>query len=114
MAQVTHAYEWKGRTVIDPEGDKIGKLEELYADPATGEPEWAAVSTGLFGSKRSFVPLREAGPAGENVQVPYQTSQVKDAPRIDPDGELNLEEERNLFAHYGFTHPGPAADEACR
>ena len=41
-------------------GDKIGKIEEIYLDADTGEPEWALVHTGLFGTKQTFVPLRDA------------------------------------------------------
>jgi sporulation protein YlmC with PRC-barrel domain len=49
------AYEWRGRDVVDSDGDKIGKLEEVYLDTDSGRPEWAAVNTGLFGMKQSFV-----------------------------------------------------------
>src|SRR4051794_4227381 len=92
MTQMTHAYEWKGRTVVGSDGEKIGTLAEVYLDTATGQPEWAAVSTGLFGLKQSFVPITEATPSQGNVQVPYTKDQVTEAPGIDPDGELSSEE----------------------
>ena len=46
MPDMTEAYDWSGRTLVDRHGERIGKLEELYVDEATGEPEWAAVHTG--------------------------------------------------------------------
>jgi uncharacterized protein (TIGR02271 family) len=101
MSAMTEAYDWRGRTVIDRDGEKIGKLDEIYVDNRSNEPEWAAVNTGLFGSKSSFVPLEGARPDGENVRVAYAKDQVKDAPNIDPDGELSSDEEAQLYRHYG-------------
>lgn len=37
---MTEAYEWRGRTAIDPDGQKIGKIDEIYLDQETGKPEW--------------------------------------------------------------------------
>ncbi|MCC2653649.1 MAG: protein of unknown function DUF2382-like protein, partial [Microvirga sp.] len=62
MMQVTEAYEWRGRELVTRDGDKIGRLEEIYLDADSGQPEWATVNTGLFGTKQSFVPLAEAEP----------------------------------------------------
>ena len=101
MTQVTEAYEWRGRDVVSNEGGKIGTLEEVYLDAQTGEPAWATVTTGLFGTKQSFVPLAEAEPARGQVVIPYSKDQVKDAPSVDPDAELSTEEEHQLYRHYG-------------
>jgi sporulation protein YlmC with PRC-barrel domain len=93
---------WVGRTMVDADGDKIGKVENIFMDRQTGEPEWAAVKTGLFGLKHSLVPIRDAEPTGDDqIRVPFQKEQVKDAPRVDPDDDLSPEEERRLWEHYG-------------
>ena len=102
MTQVTDAYEWRGRTLIGSDDEKIGTIDEIYLDTSSGEPEWATVSTGLFGSKTSFVPLSSAFPKRGDVHVEVTKDQVSDAPRIDPDGELSDEEERQLYSHYGL------------
>ena len=102
--EVTEAYEWRGRTVVAGDGDKIGKLDEIYLDQETDKPEWALVNTGLFGTKSHFVPLRDAQPSGETVEVPYSKDQVGDAPSIDPDGELSQAEEETLYRHYGLDY----------
>ncbi len=78
---MNEAYSWRGRYVIDSDGDKIGKLEEIYPDQ-TGNPEWAIVDTGLLGTMSSFVPLAGAAPAGEDIQVPFSKQHVKDAPGV--------------------------------
>jgi sporulation protein YlmC with PRC-barrel domain len=94
---------WRGMTVVDADGDKIGTIEQIYLDRQTGQPEFATVKTGLFGLKTSFVPIVDAEITGDNtVRVSVQKEQVKDAPRIEPDGqELSAEEERKLWEHYG-------------
>src|SRR3954466_5033173 len=92
---------WRGRDLVDNDGDKIGSIEDIYLDRETDEPEWAVVTTGLFGTKRTFVPLTEAQTHEDGIRVPYEKAAVKDAPKIDPDGELSHEEERVLYQHYG-------------
>jgi uncharacterized protein (TIGR02271 family) len=102
--EVTHAYDFQGRTLLDSNGEKIGTVDELYTDREGGQPEWALVHTGLFGMKRSFVPIKQASATGEDVRVPVLKEQVNDAPKVDPDGELSEAEERQLFEHYGISY----------
>jgi len=92
---------WRGQDMVDNDGDKIGKIDEIYLDQETNEPEWAVVTTGLFGTKQTFVPIADATSTGDGVRVPYEKAQVKDAPKIDPDGKLSQDEERQLYQHYG-------------
>jgi uncharacterized protein (TIGR02271 family) len=104
MTAFTEAYEWRGRTVTDRDGEKIGKLNEIYLDRETNQPEWALVNTGLLGTKSSFVPLKGAAPAGEDVRVAYAKDQVKDAPSVEADGQLSQLEESELYRHYGLEY----------
>jgi uncharacterized protein (TIGR02271 family) len=101
---MTHAYDWQGRTMLDRNGDKIGKVESLYVDELTDRPEWALVNTGLFGTKSSFVPIAGASPRGEDVVVQVEAQQVKDAPKMDTDQELSEQQEAELFRHYGIDY----------
>lgn len=93
---------WRGRALVDNDGNKIGTIDEIYLDRQSGDPEWVTVKTGLLGTKSSFVPIADAHPSGDDeVHVPYTKDQVKDAPSIDADGELTEDEERRLYQHYG-------------
>ena len=56
----TDVMSWRGQTLVDGNGDKIGKIEEIYLDAETDVPEWALVTTGMFGTKQSFVPIQDA------------------------------------------------------
>ncbi|MDQ6746245.1 MAG: PRC and DUF2382 domain-containing protein [Actinomycetota bacterium] len=93
-----------GRTIVGGDGEKIGEISDIYEDPETGKAEWATVKSGLFGTKSHFVPLAGASPDGENVRAQVTKDQVKDAPGVDPDGELSEQEETRLFEHYGVPY----------
>ncbi|MEX5720499.1 PRC and DUF2382 domain-containing protein [Geodermatophilus maliterrae] len=91
-----------GQDVYDASGEKIGSASEVYLDDETGQPEWATVRTGLFGTKESFVPLRDADLTNEGLRVGVSKAQVKDAPKIDTDGHLSPQEEQELYRYYGL------------
>jgi uncharacterized protein (TIGR02271 family) len=91
-----------GQDVYDSSGDKIGSASEVYLDDETGQPEWATVRTGLFGTKESFVPLRDADLTNDGLRVSVTKAQVKDAPKIDTDGHLSPQEEQELYRYYGL------------
>jgi len=95
---------WRGRKLVGRDGDKIGTIDEIYLDERTGEPEWLAIRTGLFGSRVSFVPLAEARAEGDDVVVPFDKDTVKDSPNAEADGALSQEEESRLYAHYGYDY----------
>jgi uncharacterized protein (TIGR02271 family) len=104
MPDLDQMQAWNGRTLVDRDGDKIGSIGDVYLDTDTGRPEWIAVTTGLFGSKVSFVPIAEARDDGGDVRVPYEKSHVKDSPNVDADGALSHEEEERLYRHYGLEY----------
>jgi uncharacterized protein (TIGR02271 family) len=100
MPDMTDAYQWHGRNLIGSDGEKIGKISDIYEDPATGKPEWATVTSGLFGTKSNFIPLAGASASGEDVRAQVTKAQVKDAPGVEADGDLSEPEEQRLFQYY--------------
>jgi uncharacterized protein (TIGR02271 family) len=103
MINETHAADIIGAQLIDSNGDKVGKIGQLYLDDQTGRPEWVSVNTGLFGTKESFVPLADGTFSDGEVRVPYSKDQIKDAPKVDADGHLDASEEDALYSHYGVS-----------
>ena len=102
--------ELRGAPVYDSAGDKIGKIDEIFYDYETNDPEWIGLGTGLIGSKRVLVPVRDARAEGEGVAVPYTKDHVKGAPDIDGD-EISHETEQELYAYYsGAGYTGGDAD----
>src|SRR5918995_7027902 len=95
---------WLGRVMVDRDSNMIGEVVDIYLDNETDRPEWAVVRTGLFGMRSTFVPLAEAREVGDELQVPHHRVQVKQAPNIEPDGQLSAVEEAELYRHYGLDH----------
>ncbi|AEW93085.1 MULTISPECIES: PRC-barrel domain-containing protein [Streptomycetaceae] len=98
-----------GRKALDRNGVKIGTVDEVYLDDATGEPEWAAVRTGLFG-RDAFVPLEPSELRDDSLRVPYDKSLVKSAPDFGVGRHLSPEQELQLYHHYGLKVPPPEAE----
>jgi uncharacterized protein (TIGR02271 family) len=94
---------WPGRMVIDQDGNKIGKVQNIYQDTDTGRPEWLAISTSWFSGRTSFVPIERALEQGGEIVVPWDEATVKDAPTVEADGHLSPEEEDRLYRHYGHS-----------
>jgi hypothetical protein len=94
------ALGWRGRTVRDRDGEKIGTFGDVFLDERD-RPAWASVRTGLFGRRESCVPLDEATEVDGDVRLPYPAELVKEAPQVDPDVALEPDEEDRLHAHYG-------------
>jgi uncharacterized protein (TIGR02271 family) len=114
MPDIDTVRGWQGRTMVDGGGDRIGRIEGIYADDQSGEPEWALVNTGLFGTKSTFVPIVQASERNGDVQVPYDKQLVKDAPRIEADQHLSEAEEQQLWRHYGLDHGAGQAGTAAQ
>lgn len=92
---------WRGRTVHDRTGEKLGKLGDLYLDGRTDTPAYAGVRTGLLGHRESIVPLAGAEEREGDLFLPVDAERVRSAPSLDPDAALDPEEEHALEAHYG-------------
>jgi uncharacterized protein (TIGR02271 family) len=110
MAKTMQPQELIDSAVVDPEGNKLGKVGNVYLADETHQPEWITVKTGLFGTKESFVPLSGAHTDNDGVHVQVDKDAVSDAPRIDADGHLSPEESAQLYRHYGLPVPRMSPD----
>ncbi|GAA1497751.1 PRC-barrel domain-containing protein [Paeniglutamicibacter kerguelensis] len=107
-------------TVVGPVGERIGRLGHLLLDARTGEPGFATVHTGFFGTAESIVPLNDAAISRGILHVAFGKDVVRHAPNIDPLAELSLADEDRLFDYYGLaprdaagrSHGAHAADPA--
>ena len=105
MLTETQLREVIGATAYTRDGDKLGKVGQLFLDDETGRREFVTVNTGLFGTKESFVPVTDASLEGDRLTVPYSKDQVKDAPSVDSgDGHIDPSEEERIFQHYGLSY----------
>jgi sporulation protein YlmC with PRC-barrel domain len=104
MVELDNIREWRGQDVVDPEGEKIGTLEDVYFDIDSTEPQFARVKTGMLGKRLTFVPLADAVAGRDRLQVAFDKDRVKDAPSIEPDGELSEQDEADLYRFYGLDY----------
>jgi uncharacterized protein (TIGR02271 family) len=102
--------EFRGTDLYDNSGDKLGKIEEIYLDAETNEPEWALIHTGLFGTKRTFVPIGQATESDGSLSVSFDKGTVKDAPQVEANGQLSQQEESALYSHYGLDYGHQRSD----
>jgi len=98
---LNEALGWIGSRVDDVFGSAIGRLEDVWIDPATGEPRWLLVKEGRFGGRSTLIPFDQATPGDENtVWIPYERSVVREAPQIEPGVPLTQQVEATLRNHY--------------
>lgn len=95
-----------GRKAFDRNGNKIGTIDEVYLDDATGVPEWAAIRTGLFG-RDAFVPLEPSELVEGALYVPFERALIKRAPDFGIGRHLSPGQELQLYHHYGLDVAAP-------
>jgi uncharacterized protein (TIGR02271 family) len=93
-----------GASVEGSDGAKLGKIHSIYLDNTTRQPEWAAVKTGMFGGHVCLVPLRQGEWDGSTLSVPFDKEQLRNAPHHDPDTEISVQDEQELYRHYGIDY----------
>jgi len=103
MLNESQARETIGSTAYSSDGEKLGKVGQLFLDDQSGRPEFVTVNTGLFGTKETYIPIADATFSGDRLTVPFGKDQVKNAPNVDADGgHLDPSEEQRLYDHYSM------------
>ena len=90
-----------GGTAYGSDGGKLGMIEAFFADDRTGAPTWASISTGLFGTRHSIVPVADATFTDGALHVPVTADAVKSAPPMEGE-HLDPADEETLRQHYGI------------
>ena len=72
---------WTGRDVLAPDGDRLGAVELIFLDEATGVPEWVLVRPRRRGA--AFVPLAGASVEERAIRVDQERERVEAAPRLE-------------------------------
>jgi hypothetical protein len=109
LPTIDEARSWRGLMLVATGDEPVGRIDAVYVDRTTRQPEWVLVHTGLFGSSRTFVPLTDATKLGDTVRVPHDLGVVREAPRLEPDVDLSESDEARLYAHYGIDYTTAAS-----
>jgi uncharacterized protein (TIGR02271 family) len=111
MLDAQDARSIMGATAYGSDGDKIGKVGQVFLDDQTGRPEFVTVNTGLFGTSETFIPVSGASFSGDRLTVPYDKDKVKGAPNVGVDsGHLDESEEQRLYEYYGMGYDSGYTD----
>jgi stress response protein YsnF len=95
-----------GSTAYDADGGKLGTVEHFFVDDRTGSPSWVAVTTGLFGTRTSLVPVQRATLTEGRLVLPVTRDAVRSAPDVGDGGHLGPDDEARLRRHYGLDVAG--------
>ena len=107
--------EWHGKMLVDRNGEKIGKLQDVYVDVENDEPQFGTVKEGLISRHLTFVPLGGLQVGPDELKVPVSKEQVKDAPSIEQHGEeLSQADESALYHHYELNYTPPRTESGRR
>jgi uncharacterized protein YrrD len=97
--------EWHGKRLVDSDGERIGKLQDVYVDVEGDEPRFATVKEGIVGRHLTFVPLGGISVGPDELQVAVTKEQIKSAPNVEQHGEeLSLADEAALYHHYELNY----------
>jgi len=92
---------WQGRMIVDESGASIGACVQVYADDATGLPEWARAR---MGTAESVLPLLDAVEEGDQVRTTVSRDAVLLAPAVADEDRISPDEEVSLYRHYGIAY----------
>jgi sporulation protein YlmC with PRC-barrel domain len=100
--------DWHGKLLVDLHGEKIGKLQDVYVDVETDEPQFATVKEGFIDRHLTFVPLGGIKVGPDELRVAVTKEQVQGAPNMEQHGEeLSQADESALYHHYELNYTPP-------
>jgi len=102
MRELEERYE--DYTVYDRDGDKIGKVDDLFVDE-TDREEYIGVRMGLFGlSGTTLIPMEmvRVNEQDRAIEVSDSKEHVKDGPTYSDDDDVTGEFEDRIRSHFGL------------
>src|ERR687897_562959 len=96
--------QYAGYTVVDPSGEKIGKVDDLFLDE-NDQPEYFGVKIGFLGTSSTLIPVDITTTDHERgiIEVSQPKSIVQDGPAFDDDREITPEYENEVRSYYGLS-----------
>jgi hypothetical protein len=70
---------WRGKRVVDPDDEELGKLEDVFFDTGSGTPLLVSVKSGLLGRKTKLVPIDDATVGPDHVRVAHRRETFEQA-----------------------------------
>jgi uncharacterized protein (TIGR02271 family) len=102
-----------GYEVYDQNGEKIGKVDDLFVDE-NDNPEYIGVKIGLLGTSSTFIPidLITVDESAGRLDVATDKETAKNGPAFDDDREITPEYENQVYSYYGLQRSQTTAEPA--
>jgi hypothetical protein len=97
--------QWRGGSVVDADGQDLGKLDDVYY-AASGEPVLVRIRSGLMGRHQTLVPLSGASVTRDYLRVAYQEAQIQAAGVTEVAERLDPAAATSIAGAYGVALPG--------
>lgn len=96
--------QYAGFTVLDPNGEKIGKVDDLFVDE-NDQPEYFGVKMGFLGARSTLIPADVTTIDKQQgfIEVSQPKSTVKDGPSFDDDQDITPDYENEVRSYYGLS-----------
>ncbi len=103
--------KYGGYTVHDSNGEKIGKVDDLFLDE-NDQPEYFGVKMGFLGTSSTLIPADIATIDDERgfIEVSQTKDSVKNGPAFDDDREITPEHEQQVHSYYGLEYTNGATE----
>jgi len=103
--------QYAGYTVYDSDGDKIGKVDDIFVDE-NDQPEYVGVKMGFLGTSSTLIPWQmvEVREDDNSLIVSADDDHVKNGPTFDDDRDITPEFESEVYSYYGLQQTGSAEE----
>src|SRR5918998_462079 len=95
--------QYAGYEVYDRNGEKIGKVDDLFIDD-NDQPEYIGVKMGFLGTRSTLIPW-EVARVDENdhrIEVLVDKAQAKEGTSFNDDEDITPDYEEQVYSHYGL------------
>jgi len=102
----------RAATAYCKDGNKVGRVGDVYVDDLSNEPAWVTLTAGLFGTKTLFAPLAGSRLDGDRLVLAYGKDVINGAPAIADSGHISEAEQQALIEYFTRHAPVVAAAAA--
>lgn len=107
MSDLPNVGEWRGHDVYLDNGEKLGRLDDVYYDAETDVPLFLCVRIGTLTHKEVLVPAADVTPSPDKLTVAWGKEDTGNAPTMKQGEELSPADEERAFRHYGMNYVAP-------
>jgi uncharacterized protein (TIGR02271 family) len=102
-----------GYEVYDRNGEKIGKVDDLFVDE-NDNPEYIGVKMGFLGTSSALIPMElvTVDESAGRLEVATDKETAKNGPAFDDDSEITPDYEYQVYSYYALQRSETTAEPA--